>query len=501
MRLKQSKYLIMQKIQLTTFFLCFFYIAISQEHYTAPKDSLILNTLHQWQDIKFGLMVHWGPYSEWGVTESWTICPEDERGDYIKGPFVMQEHFTYKQNFERFNKNDTAANNRNRISNNYFDYKKKYESLPYYFNPIAFDPKKWAHAAKDAGMRYIVFTTKHHDGFCMFDTKQTNYKITSPIVPYSTQSKANISKEVFDAFRKDGFMIGAYYSKPDWHSPDYWWPYYPPKDRNPNYDVYTHRNRWEAFKRFTYNQLKELTNGDYGKIDLLWLDGGWITFYDTIGINMDTMAVAIRKNQPGILIVDRRTNGGPYENYLTPEQAIPNIYQSYPWESCITMSNNWSYNPHPIYKPTQQLIHILIQVVAFGGNLLLNIGAAPDGTFDSIAYNRLYEIGKWMHINNEAIYYTKPMFPYHTNDFFYTQSKNGKTNYVFYVPSQDTIQLTSDTIQLQQVHILHITSIHLLGYKSPWRAINKQDRLEIIVPKKWKHKILGQHALVWEINQ
>ncbi len=205
------------------------------DSYVVPSDTLVQQKLAQWQDIKFGLLMHWGTYSEWGIVESWSICPEDEGWTQRKGPYAAK----------------------------YFEYVKAYENLQTTFNPTKFDPDKWAAAAKDAGMKYVVFTTKHHDGFCMFDTKQTDYKITSSKTPFSTNPKANVAKEVFDAFRKDGFLIGAYFSKPDWHCPYYWWPYFPPKDRNVNYDPKKYPERWNDFKNYTYNQIQELMTG-YG---------------------------------------------------------------------------------------------------------------------------------------------------------------------------------------------------------------------------------------------
>ncbi len=129
--------------------------------------------------------------------------------------------------------------------------------------------------AKKAGMKYMVFTTKHHDGFNMFDTKQSQYKITAPNVPFSKDPRADVTKETFNAFRKEGIHIGAYFSKPDWNVASYWWPYFPPKDRNPSYDIAKYPERWKSFQTFTFNQIEELMTG-YGKVDILWLDGGWV---------------------------------------------------------------------------------------------------------------------------------------------------------------------------------------------------------------------------------
>ncbi|MDZ7605947.1 MAG: alpha-L-fucosidase [Cyclobacteriaceae bacterium] len=143
------------------------------------------------------------------------------------------------------------------------------------FNPAKFAPETWAAAAKEAGMKYIVFTTKHHDGFSMFDSRFTDYKITDPACPFSGNPRNNISKEIFDAFRKENFWIGAYYSKPDWHSDYFWWKKFPVTDRNANYSIQKHPGQWAKFVEFTHNQIDELMS-DYGRIDILWLDGGWV---------------------------------------------------------------------------------------------------------------------------------------------------------------------------------------------------------------------------------
>src|SRR6218665_66367 len=230
--------------------------AFAEPAYVPPKDPALLRKLDAWGDRKFGLMMHWGPYSRWGAVESWSICPE---------PWI-DRHGPYAEN--------------------YYGYKRAYEELRRGFNPVKFDPAKWARAAKEAGMGYFVFTTKHHDGFCLFDTKTTDYRITDPGTAFSKSPKANVTKEIFDAFRTEGFMIGAYFSKPDWHSENYWWSYYPPKDRNVNYDPKKFPERWSAFCDFTRTQIGELMS-DYGRVDILWLDGGWVRPKATIDPAVD----------------------------------------------------------------------------------------------------------------------------------------------------------------------------------------------------------------------
>ncbi len=466
----------MIKIKLSIVFLFFIIItADAQQHnfsdnYVVPSDTLVQQKLAHWQDIKFGLLMHWGTYSEWGIVESWSICPEDEGWTQRKGPYAA----------------------------NYFDYVKAYEKLQTTFNPVKFNPKKWADAAKDAGMKYIVFTTKHHDGFCMFDTKQTDYKVTSPNTPFSTNPKSNITKEVFNAFRNDGFMIGAYFSKPDWHCPYYWWPYFPPKDRNVNYDPAKYPERWNDFKNYTYNQIEELMTG-YGHVDILWLDGGWVRPLKTVDtsvewqrtihynqdIDMKRIAAMARKNQPGLLIVDR-TVSGEFENYVTPEQTIPHEPLPHPWESCITMGNSWSYVPTDKYKSTNQLIHMLVRIISRGGNLLLNIGPSPEGDWSDTAYSRLLEIGKWMKVHSEAVYNTIPLAPYENDNVVYLQSKDKQQIYVYVLSDNNTDEVALPaTLKLDNITLNKKSKVVLLD--NPSIKISQKtidDVSTLIIPQK-----------------
>jgi alpha-L-fucosidase len=271
-----------------------------------PTDEKVLQQLDRWQDLKFGVLFHWGLYSLPGIVESWSICSEDV--DWIP-------------------RDSTIA---------YTDYKKWYWGLKDQFNPVDFDPDQWADVMERAGMKYAIFTTKHHDGFNMFDTKESDFSIAHG--PFKDHPKADVARYVFESFRKKDFMIGAYFSKPDWHSQYYWWDYYATPNRHVNYQIERHPQRWEKFKEFTFNQLNEITSR-YGDIDILWLDGGWVA-PPRQDIDMERIANSVRRNQPGILIVDR-TIKGKYENYQTPERSIPDAQLPFPWESCIPLSNDW----------------------------------------------------------------------------------------------------------------------------------------------------------------
>ncbi len=360
------------------------------QRYFPPADTLVQQKITQWQGMKFGLLMHWGPYSQWGVVESWSICPEDEDWCRRRGPFA----------------------------NDYFSYRKAYEDLQKSFNPVQFQPELWARAARAAGMKYAIFTTKHHDGFCMFDSKLTDYKITSTNTPFSSNTKANITKEIFEAFRKQDMWVGAYFSKPDWHCPDYWDPSFPPYDRNPNYSIDKYPEKWNRYVQYTQRQINELMTG-YGQIDILWLDGGWVQPMTSTSprwgykpvhqdIGMDKIATESRKLQPGLIVVDRAVEG-PNQNYLTPEQQIPSKLLPYPWETCMTLGNSWSYVKNENYKSLDVVINNLCAIVSRGGNYLLNIAPSPKGEFDSAAYARLDEIGAWMKANGSAIYESEPV--------------------------------------------------------------------------------------------
>ncbi len=377
--------------------------------YEWPTDPQVKEKLETWRDQKFGMIIHWGVYAVPGMIESWALCSED---------WITRDS-----------------------TSDYGEFKKWYWGLSKQFNPVKFNPDQWASAADAAGMKYLVFTTKHHDGFAMFDTKQSDYSIAKG--PFASNQKADVAKYVFEAFRNKGMMIGAYFSKPDWHSENYWWPMYATANRNNNYDIRKFPWRWEAFKKYTHNQIDELMS-NYGKVDILWLDGGWVRPLETVNdevrnwgaaipewsqdIDMATIARNGRAKQPGLLVVDRTVHG-PYENYQTPEQRIPATKLDHPWESCITLGGAWGYVPNEKYKSTLQVVHTLVEIVAKGGSLLLGVGPTAEGLLQEEAVDRLKEIGSWLNKNGKAIYGTRTTDHYAEGDIFFTKAKDGTAQY------------------------------------------------------------------------
>lgn len=363
------------------------------EDYVWPTDPQVLTKLKHWQDQKFGVLMHWGLYSVPGIVESWSICSEDW--------IVRERKPTYEED------------------------KAWYWSQKDSLNPVNFDPSKWADVMKKAGMKYMIFTTKHHDGFCMFDTKYTDFSIAHG--PFGKDPRHNIAKEVFNAYRNKGFMIGCYFSKPDWHCKWFWNPYYATPNRRINYKKQQHPDWWQNYRKFTQNQLNELTT-DYGNIDILWLDGGWITGEE---IGLDTILVDARKRNPGMISVDR-TIRGKNENYQTPEQGIPAKQLDIPWESCITLSHAWGWTPNAKFKSPNKVIGILSEIVAKGGCLALGVGPKADGTLQPEVVNTLLQIGNWLNKNGQAIYSTVNAAHYNDGKVWFTADKNGKTLYAIY---------------------------------------------------------------------
>ena len=311
-----------------------------------------------WQDAKFGLFVHWGPVSLRGTEIGWSRGGE-RRGRGGTGTIPAYE----------------------------------YDNLYRHFNPTEFDADKWVEIAKAAGMKYIVFTSKHHDGFSMYDTKVSDYKITSPESPYGR----DISGELADACHKSGLKLGYYYSPVDWRHPDY---------RSATHDRYI---------KFMHDQVRELCT-NYGRLDLLWFDGlqihpmsgsGGETYYDPAWAedwDAKRLFKMIRGLQPHILINNRC---GLEADYDTPEQHVGYYQLERPWESCITICKQWAWKPNDTMKSLTECIQTLARSAGGGGNLLFNVGPMPNGEIEAAQVKRLKEMGVWLKEYGDSIYGTR----------------------------------------------------------------------------------------------
>ena len=447
----------------------------TEDTYVWPTNQAVLTNLKRWQGWKFGILIHQGLYSQLGIVESWALCPED---------WVTRPGY-----------------------DDYYAFARDYRGAKSKFNPVDFDPAKWARAFKAAGAKYVIYTTKHHDGFCLFDTRYTDFKVTDPGCPFASDTRSNMAREVFTACRNEGLGVGAYFSKPDWTSPYFWWPYFPPKDRNPNYDITKYPDRWKKFIAYTHNQLSELVS-DYGPLDILWLDGCWVRPLSTINpqvaefckyphdldIDIPTIAAEARGKQPGILIVDRWVPG-EFENYLTPEQKTPDRPCLVPWESCISLGNSWGWTPRDRLKSSREVIQLLVKVAAKGGNLLLGVGPNGKGEFEPGVYDRLAQIGAWLQTNGDAIYETSPVKPYQDGQISYT--RKGESIFAIYLPRRDEKELPNELnlkIAPQENAKISLPSRHM-----ELTATSTAEGLKITIPPSLRGSLAEEPAVVFEI--
>ena len=380
------------------------YVHEQSDGYEWPTDKTVLAKLDKWQDQKFGVLFHWGLYSVPGICESWSLCCED----WI-----------------------------NRPMDSYAEYKKWYWGFSETFNPTKFDPDQWADVMNDAGMKYMIFTTKHHDGFCMFDSKYSEFSIANG--PFKNNPKKDVARYVFEAFRKKNFMIGCYFSKPDWHCEWFWNPYYDNNGRMQNYKRERHPDWWKNYQDFTYNQLTELMT-NYGKFDILWLDGGWITGEE---VRLDEVLANARGGlQPGLISVDR-TIKGKNENYQTPEHTIPDTQVNHPWETCMPLSGAWGWVKNAKFKSSAKVVGLLSEIVAKGGCFVLGVGPTAEGIIQPEVVERLHEVGEWMRAYGKAIYSTRTTSHYNDGLTWFTADKDGKTLYAIYaLPDNETLPAT-----------------------------------------------------------
>jgi alpha-L-fucosidase len=321
-----------------------------------------------WRDARFGLFIHWGLYSvpagEWKG--------ETNHAEWIRTTAQIPI--------------------------------KEYEKFVPQFNPVKFNADEWVRMAKEAGMKYIVITSKHHDGFCLFDSKETDFDVMS------TPFKRDIMKELSDACHKQGMTICWYHSIMDWHHPDYL-----PR-REWEKDRPTEGASFDRYVQYMKAELKELLT-HHGPIGVLWFDGEWeSTWNQERGRDLYNY---VRSLQPNIIINNRvgagrsgmegfTTDGAFGADFGTPEQQIPATgLPGVDWETCMTMNDHWGYNKNDHHwKSAEELLHNLADIASKGGNFLLNIGPTAEGVFPPESIDRLHAIGDWMKVNGEAIYGT-----------------------------------------------------------------------------------------------
>lgn len=379
--------------------------------YKYPEDEVLAKQIEWFKDLKFGLMIHWGLFNEVGIKESWPLADANEWARWQFKPGTPPSEI-----------------------------KEMYSQIHKGFMPLRFDPDEWAEAAYGAGFRYLCFTTKHHDGFCMWDTKTTDYKVTGSEVPFRDHKYADITKHLFDAFRKKGMGISAYYSRADFSCPYYWEEGYAEKDgaqRVPSYDPDEKPEKWRKFQEFVYAQLKELVT-EYGRIDCLWYDGGC----DGEKLGLPEMTMKLREIQPHMLGVVRGSRS-TFEDFITPELIVPDRYLDAPWEACTVMGKplteyghdyvSFGYTYDQDYMSAKEVVHLLLDVVAKGGNLALNLAPQPDGRLPGRALRSLSELAAWMNVFSGAIYSTRSAAPYRDGQYAYTCSKDGSVLNVFYL--------------------------------------------------------------------
>lgn len=422
-----------------------------EEDYVIPKEENVREKLEWFKDQKLGLMIHWGPSAQMGTFESWPLC--DSESQWSRSDVDWVEDIG--------------------------EFKKQYYDLNKTFNPIRFRPELWAGLASENGFKYLLFITKHHDGFCMWNTHTTNYKITGEECPFHTHKHADICKSIFNAFREKGLAIAAYFSKSDWHVDSYWAPGMKPSNRMtpaPSYKPEEYPWLWDKFVSFTHHQIMELMS-NYGKIDALWLDGGVVSPGNGLDIRLGEVVERARQKQPGLLVVDR-TAGGIYENYLTPEKVVPDRYMSVPWESCISMSSNFAYRYEGDFKSSREILNLFIDIIAKGGNLALNIAPQPDGRLPQAAVLRMKEIGEWLKEYGEAVYGTRACAPYRKDRCAFTCK--GDKVYCFYVYEKDD-EAVSENIKIPYTEA--ISSIALMSSEENLPYENLADGIRVKLPK------------------
>lgn len=341
----------------------------------------------------------------------------------------------------------------------------KYDLYFKYFNPDLFDPKEWARKAKAAGMKYAVLTTKHHEGFCLFDSQFTDYKATN------TPIGKDLVKEYVEAFRAEGLKVGFYYSLIDWHHPDFPIDCLHPRRDDENAAELQQGRDMKEYAQYMRNQVRELLT-NYGKIDILWFDFSYSGSKPIDGVpnsqgkgkldwEAEELIKVARECNPEI-IIDNRTE--LEQDLWTPEQYQPTEWvrddegNLVTWEACQTFSGSWGYHrDETSWKTPEMLVRMLVNTVCIGGNLLLNVGPTARGCFDARANSALEAMGEWMKYNSRSIYNcTQSEFTAPT-DVRYTQNDTCLYAHIFAYPYRG-VKLPGLAGKVEYAQLLHDAS-------------------------------------------
>ncbi len=387
--------------------------------------------IQAWRDMKFGLFVHWGPVSLKGTEIGWS-----------RGAQVPAE---------------------------------EYDQLYKQFNPTQFDAEAWVTTARDAGMKYLVITSKHHDGFCLWPSKYTDYHIGN------TPFRRDVLKELSDACKKHGVQFCTYHSICDWRHPDY--PLGSPGGRtekpNPNMPRYC---------EYLKNQTREIIE-NYGPLGIMWFDGEWEKPW-TLEHGNELYAY-LKGIQPNLIINNRVSKGrqgmaGTTQqtelnagDYDTPEQQIGSFQRARPWETCMTICQQWAWKPNDQMKSLKECLQTLIRVVGGDGNLLFNVGPMPDGRIEPRQVERLHEMGQWLSKYGESIYGTRGG-PYKTTAALASTCRGNAVYLHILDGSGDTITLPALPRKVTDATLLTGGSVSVR---------QTQDAIEVTVPQQSRQEI------------
>lgn len=429
-------------------------LALAQKDYTMESKAVKDSRMEWWRDATFGMFIHWGAYA---------VPAGIYQGREVKG---IGEWIMHSANIPI----------------------PEYEGFVQAFNPTMFNAADWARAARQAGMKYIVITSKHHDGFCLWDSKVTTYDIMD-----ASPFKRDILKELAEACKAEGIKLCFYHSIMDWHQPD-------AESKKDYPHQHTEKPDWDRYREtYLKPQLRELVE----KYDpaVLWFDGEWIPEWtESQGRDLYNW---LRSLKPDLIINNRVGKGrqgmqgmNAYAHaagdFGTPEQEILEGTSDMDWESCMTMNDTWGFKKNDQnWKSEKVLIDNLIDVAAKGGNYLLNVGPDASGMIPAASLERLAAMGKWLKVNGEAIYATQARKQYREGEQVrFTVSKDGMFTYAILTGHKDY------QVALASVKPAPGSKVRMLGVKQPLQWKMAGDKVLIHLPL----KLPTEHAWVIKIQ-